>query len=136
MLFTSPLFLLPLPKIRILPMTIVKKILKLLLRFKYIVAIVLAIIIIGFVDENSVLRFINHKLQISEMKDEIEVYKKKHEENTRLLKTLMHDNHAIQKVARERYFMKAADEDVFVFSTDVEALQKKKLAEQSGEITE
>lgn len=84
--------------------------------YKYLIVIVVGVFIVGVFDDNSFLRRWQYDAQISRLKAEIEYYEGKNEENMRQLKELNSDPKAIEKIARERYFMKADDEDIFVFS--------------------
>ena len=84
--------------------------------YKYLIVIVVGVAIVGVIDDNSFLRRLQYDAQISNLKDEIEQYEAQHEENARQLRELNGDPKAIEKIARERYFMKADDEDIFVFS--------------------
>ena len=49
---------------------------------------------------------------------EIQRYDRQYQHDTQQLKDLKTDSGAIARVARERYFMKADDEDIFVLSDD------------------
>ena len=84
--------------------------------YKYLIVIVVGVLIVGVIDDNSFLKRIQYDTQISRLQDEIEHYEVISEENVRQLKELNSDPKAIEKIARERYFMKADDEDIFVFS--------------------
>ena len=101
-----------------------KKMKSLLLRIyhipalKYIVVALIAVVLIGFVDENSVWSHLRNKQRISELEGEIEQYTERWHQDQEKIRTLDSDPKAIEKIARERYFMKADDEDVFVLSDD------------------
>ncbi len=92
--------------------------LSLLSRYKYIITIVVGVAVVGFIDDNSLLRRFKYDLQISELRDEIKAYNQKNEAIVRQLRAVQRNPKAIEKIARERYFMKADDEDIFVLSTD------------------
>ena len=66
---------------------------------KYAVVAVFAVVFIGFVDENSVWSHFRNMQTISDLQ-------------------LDKDPKAIEKIARERYFMKEDDEDIFILSDD------------------
>ena len=91
----------------------------LLSRYKYLITIVVGVALVGFLDENSFLRRIQYDLQISQLKDEIRKYNDRNEAAAKELRSIRHDPKAIEKIARERYFMKADDEDIYVLSTDL-----------------
>lgn len=85
---------------------------------KYIIVIVVGIVIVGFLDENSVWAHLKYKQRISELKDEIEKYEAINQSNQAQIREMQHNPKAMEKIARERYFMKADDEDIFVLSDD------------------
>ena len=85
---------------------------------KYIVVALIAVILIGFVDENSVWNHLRNQQRISELEDEIDQYTERYHQDQERIRTLDGNPKAIEKIARERYFMKADDEDVFVLSDD------------------
>jgi len=87
--------------------------------YKYLIVIVIGVAIISFVDENSFMRIFQYKMEISDLKSEIKKYNDINENDIRQLKELKRNPKAIQKIARERYFMKADDEDIFVLSDDI-----------------
>lgn len=89
-----------------------------LARYKYLITIVIGVVVVGFVDENSFRKRVEYELQISEMKAEIQKYNLQNEKATKALNELKRDPKAIRRIARERYFMKADDEDIYVLSTD------------------
>ena len=90
---------------------------------KYIIVIAVAIVIVGFVDENSVWNHFRNKRKISELSSEIQRYQNQYERALKQLRQIDTDPKAIEKIARERYFMKADDEDIFVLSDDMQAGQ-------------
>jgi cell division protein FtsB len=56
--------------------------------------------------------------RISELQEEIDKYNAEHNKNQAQIRKLNKDPKAMEKIARERYFMKADDEDIFVLSDD------------------
>ena len=85
---------------------------------KYTVVAVFAVVFIGFVDENSIWSHFRNKQTIQELEGEIDKYNAEHERNQNRIRALDKDPKAIEKIARERYFMKADDEDIFVLTDD------------------
>lgn len=85
---------------------------------KYAVVITLAVAIVGFVGENSVWSHFRNKQKIAELETEIGKYRERYEHDMKQLRQLDSDPKAIEKIARERYFMKTDDEDIFVLSDD------------------
>ena len=91
---------------------------------KYAVVIVTAVVIVGFVDENSMWSHFRNKQKINELEIEIQRYKRQYEPDRAQLRKLDTDPKAIEKIARERYFMKTENEDIFVLSDDMEASEQ------------
>ena len=86
---------------------------------KYIVVVVLAVLLVGFIDENSVWQHMRNKQRISDLQSEIRQYTDQYERDQAQIHMLDSDPKALEKIARERYFMKTDDEDIFVLSDDV-----------------
>ena len=89
---------------------------------KYALVTVFAVVLIGFVDENSVWHHFQNQQKISELQDEIKKYTDLDQRNKAQIKMLDNNPKAIEKIARERYFMKEDGEDIFVLSDDKETL--------------
>ena len=89
--------------------------------YKYLITIIVGVAIVGFLDSDSYLQRVKYELQINQLKDEIKKYNEQNEKTTRELRIIRSNPRAIEKIARERYFMKADDEDIFVLSTDLQA---------------
>lgn len=84
-------------------------------RHKYLITVLAFVVIVGFLDENSLVQRVKHRNEISELNGEIEKYRKQYEEDTEKLKELTTNPEALEKIAREKYLMKKPDEDIFVF---------------------
>ena len=89
-----------------------------LAHYKYLITIVVGVVLVGFVDENSFLQRFKYEMHISQLREQIRKYDAQNEKATGELRALRRDPQAIERIARERYFMQADDEDVFVLSTD------------------
>lgn len=85
---------------------------------KYVIVAVLGIVLVGLLDENSLRAHLQNKQRISELQDEIAKYQALNDADQRTLRQLKTNPKAIEKIARERYFMKMDDEDIFVLSDD------------------
>ena len=85
---------------------------------KYVVVALFAVVLIGFVDESSVWHHFQNKQRIGELQVEIDKYVEQNKRNLERIRMLDSDPKAMEKIARERYFMKADDEDIFVLSDD------------------
>ena len=83
---------------------------------KYALVIVAGVVLEGFVGENSILSHMQNKVRISELDAEIGKYRQLYQADRQKMDRLDRDPKAIEEIARERYFMKHADEDIFVFN--------------------
>lgn len=90
-----------------------------LAHYKYLIVVVIGVAIVGFLDDNSFIKRMQYDMQISDLKEEIEKYEARHADDSRRLNELKRDPKAIEKIARERYFMKADDEDIYIFSDQI-----------------
>lgn len=97
--------------------------------YKYLIVIVLGVLIVGVLDENSFRKRLEYEMQISDLQEEIQKYYERYERDDIQLRQIKRNSKAIEKVARERYFMKADDEDIFVLSTDVESKEENEKTE-------
>lgn len=88
-------------------------------RHKYLITLVVFGVFVGFFDQNSLLRRAGYMREESRLRDEIERYRAEYEENTERLNELKVDSGAIERIAREKYFMKKPDEDIYVFEEDL-----------------
>lgn len=86
---------------------------------KYAVVIVAGVLIVGFLDENSVWSHVKNLQRISELSEETKKYNAEFQRDQTQIRELDKNPKAMEKIARERYFMKAADEDIFVFSDEL-----------------
>ena len=82
---------------------------------KYLITILAFLVIIVFLDENNLIQRAKQRNEINELTSEIAKYRKQYEEDTRMLKELMDNPKALEKIAREKYLMKKPDEDIFIF---------------------
>ena len=84
-------------------------------RHKYLITVVAFLVIIVFLDENSLIQRAHHRQEINDLTTEIAKYRKQYEEDTERLKELTNSPEALEKIAREKYFMKKPNEDIFIF---------------------
>ena len=106
----------------------IKEIFKTIIAFpymKYGLVLVIGVVLIGFVGSNSILGHFRNKIRISELKDEIEHYEGEYRRDQNQIHQLQSNTKAMEKVARERFFMKTDDEDIFVLSDDQREYQEK-----------
>ena len=84
-------------------------------RRKYLITVVAFAVIIGFLDENSLVRRFGYEREIRQLKEEIKKYRADYEENTKRLNEITTNPDAIEQIAREKYLMKKPNEDIYVF---------------------
>ena len=96
---------------------------------KYVLVSLVAVVLIGFVDDNSVWHHVQNKHKIGELESEIAKYADQNQRNLQQIRMLESNPKAIEKIARERYFMKADDEDIFVLSDDPQPQMPNETAE-------
>lgn len=89
-------------------------------RHKYFFVITLFVVWMGFLDENSLLNRYAHKQELAGLLREIRRYTENYEHDTRYLNEMDTNPEVLVEIARERYYMKTKDEDVFVFEKDTE----------------
>ena len=86
--------------------------------FKYAVVCVLGILLVGFLDDNSLWSHFKNTQRIEELEREKEKYNADFRRDQAQIKELQKNPKAMEKIARERYYMKTDDEDIFVLSDD------------------
>ena len=100
---------------------------------KYIVVVVLGILFVCVLDDNSLWAHYRNRQRIDELSAEIDRYQQAYQQDQQQLHELNHNPKAVEKIARERYFMKADDEDIFVLSVDNEAKPAKEDNHEAAE---
>lgn len=86
--------------------------------FKYAVVCVVGVLLVGFLDDNSLWSHFQYRQRIDALTEEKEKYEADYNRDQAQIKELDRNPKAIEKIARERYFMKTDDEDIFVLSDD------------------
>jgi cell division protein FtsB len=84
-------------------------------RHKYWTTIAVFLLWMAFLDENNWVMRIQRKSEIATLNSEIERYRTQFDNDTERLQELTENPEALEKVAREKYFMKRPNEDVFIF---------------------
>lgn len=82
-------------------------------RLKYVVVLAFIVLINGFLDENSFWNARLRRERIAVLQNELRLLRQKYEEDTRRYEMLS-QRHELERVAREKYHMKRAEEDIFV----------------------
>ena len=85
---------------------------------KYILALAVAVAIIGFGGGSSVWAHFAYLNRISELHEEIDHFDGEYRRDQAEIRQLMTNPKSMERIAREQYFMKMADEDIFVLSDD------------------
>ena len=85
---------------------------------KYWIVIIIGVLIVGFLDENSYYQRAKNMMVIRDLKEQIAEFNNQYEHDEALLREFRQNPKAITKIARERYFMKADDEDIFILSDE------------------
>ncbi len=83
-------------------------------RHKYSVVICSFLLLIVFLDQNSMIRRMSQKRQINELEKEIEAYRSQIQESSALLEDIENDTVLLERMARQNYNMSRPDEDVFI----------------------
>lgn len=79
-----------------------------------LLATVFFVVVVGFVDDNSVLNLL-HQWQVnSELRAEIDKYEREYNDADTRLRHLASSQEAIEEVARVNLLMKSEDEDVYI----------------------
>lgn len=107
-----------------------------LAHYKYLIVIVVGVLVVGVIDDNSIRQHIRYQIQIAGLRSEIEKYNAQLERDNRMLKEMRKGPKVFGKIARERYFMKTDDEDIFVLSSDIpdELQKKRKISEMPSNV--
>ncbi|MBB6370208.1 FtsB family cell division protein [Chryseobacterium shigense] len=85
---------------------------------KYTITICMFLVWMIFFDKTSFLVINELNGEISRYEDQLEYYKKEYEKNDAFYKKLMNNKSEKEKYARENYFMKKPDEEIFILVVD------------------
>ncbi|KFF26020.1 FtsB family cell division protein [Chryseobacterium vrystaatense] len=92
---------------------------------KYTITIGMFLVWMIFFDKTSFLVINELNGEISRYEDQLEYYKKEYEKNDTFYKKLMNNKEEKEKYARENYFMKKPDEEIFILVVDSANTAKK-----------
>lgn len=81
---------------------------------KYTITLVAFVVWICFLDGNNLVRSEGIRRENAKLREEIEYYNRSIEQNIRDLDELRTNTEALEKYAREHYFMKNDNEDIFI----------------------
>ena len=100
---------------------------------KYILALAVGVAIIGFGGGSSVWAHFSYLNRISELHEEIDHFDGDYRRDQAEIRQLMTNPKSMERIAREQYFMKMADEDIFVLSDDEQKSPIKASADETVE---
>ncbi len=89
-------------------------------RYKYGFVLCVFILLIGVVGEYSLWQRYKYKTELRHLRSSIRQYTEMYEHDTRYLEEMNTNPEIMTKIAREKYFMKTDDEDVFVIQKEGE----------------
>jgi len=84
------------------------------LRNKYLIALTVFLVWLLIFDHNSLIDRAKYVRILNALEEERQFYNQRIEEDSKRLKELKTDKKNLEKFAREQYFMKKEDEDIFV----------------------
>lgn len=92
---------------------------------KYMLTICLFLVWMIFFDKTSFLVINELNGEISKYEDQLQYYKTEYEKNDAFYKKLMNNKSEKEKYARENYFMKKPNEEIFILVVDSANIAKK-----------
>ena len=99
---------------------------------KYALVCVVGVLIVGFLDENSLWNHLKNRQRIDELTEEKARYHADFQRDQKKIRDLDLDPKAMERIARERYFMKADDEDIFVLREE-DSEEKTTVSDETAE---
>lgn len=92
---------------------------------KYVIAICLFLVWMVFFDKTSFLVINELNGEINKYEEQLEYYKTEYDKNDQFYKKLMNNKSEKEKYARENYFMKKPNEEIFILVVDSTKIAKK-----------
>ena len=83
-------------------------------RNKYLVATIIFLVVIIFLDENSIVSHSRNKRRLKELTEQKEYYKEQIKSDKQKLEDLNSGPENLEKFAREQLYMSKPDEDIFI----------------------
>jgi cell division protein FtsB len=87
------------------------------LKTRYAVTAAIFLIFLLFFDQNNIITQFTYRSQLNKLETEKEYFNKEIEKTTRDLNELTLNPVSLEKFAREKYYMKKDNEEIFVFTT-------------------
>jgi cell division protein FtsB len=81
---------------------------------KYLIALVAFVVWIVFFDDNNLRQHQKNLQELAQLEEQVAFYKQKIDADKRKLYELQTNDENLEKFAREQFFMKKADEDIYV----------------------
>ncbi len=81
---------------------------------KYIITFIVFFIWIFLFDPNNMIERFKGYMKIGELEDEKQYFEEKIQKDSLQLKEIKTDKEAVEKYAREKYYMKKKNEDIFI----------------------
>lgn len=91
---------------------------------KYFITVFLFLIWMVFIDQTSWLVIKDLNKEINKYEDELTFYKTEFKKNDTFFKKLMNNKAEKEKFARENYFMKKKNEEIYILVVDSSAVKK------------
>ena len=88
------------------------------LKNKYAYTLLFFIIWVCFIDQNNIMTAYTYNAELQKLEKEKEYFNDAIEKTSKELYDLTENPATLEKFARENYFMKKEDEEVFVFTTE------------------
>ncbi len=95
-----------------------------ILRNKYLVSLLVFAIIILFMDHNNIFEQLDRKKQLNELQAGKKFYEAEIEKTEKELSDLQNNPAALEKYAREKFYMKKDNEDLFIVETPAKTAKK------------
>ena len=93
---------------------------KKLVQNKYVVASILFMIWVTFINDIDLIFIMKSKSELNEMKEQLDYYEEQNQQTSESLAEITSDKNTLERFAREHYFMKRSNEDIFVIREQLE----------------
>lgn len=90
------------------------------LKNRYILTLVVFAVWLAFFDQHNMINQIKLKAELYRLEKDRDYYQREIVQIKEDLEELLSDNRKLEKFARERYYMKKSNEDIFVFVEEEE----------------
>ncbi len=84
------------------------------IRNRYVFTVLVFSVWMLFFDRNDIVSAIKLRIQLSELRDQQEYYKKELQSTVQLQKAIFEDSENLEKFAREKFYMKKPNEVLYV----------------------